>query len=88
MFHGFHSSSTALCSAQSARDSLAGRAGAGGGWTGQDRLLSVDTAALGSQGHLFVEGLKAVGRKQKGKALIGNREQQNEIKNLIHYCNI
>lgn len=88
MFHGFHSSSAALCSAQSARDSLAGRAGAGSGWTGQDRMLSVNTAALGSQGHLFVEGLKAVERRQKGKALIGKREQQNEIKNLIHYCNI
>ena len=61
-----------------------------GGWAGvwglQDNLPSADAQLYWEDGgHLFVEGMKAAGRRQKGKALIGKKEQQNEIKSLIHY---
>jgi len=60
-----------------------------GGWARAwgllDRLPSADAQLhCGAEGHLLVKGMKAVGRRQKGKALLGKKEHQNEIKSLIH----
>lgn len=61
-----------------------------GGWAGvqglQDSLPSADAQLRWEAGgYLFVEGMKAVGRRQKGRALIRKKEQQNETRSLIHY---
>lgn len=61
-----------------------------GGWAGarglQDSLPSADAQLCWEAGgYLFVEDMKAAGRRQKGRALIGRKAQQNEIKSLIHY---
>lgn len=78
-----------LCSVESARDLPAGRDGAGG-WLGRSVGAAGQPPSADTQlrweagGHLFAEGMKAAGRRQKGSNR-KKKEQQNEIKSLIHY---